>query len=210
MKNIRILLADDHESVRQGYKKILEEEENFTVVGEVRNGIQAIDFIKENSIDIALLDLSMPEMDGIVATKNIKQIAPNIKVILLTMHNGQHYIRDAIQAGIDAYILKLSNFDLVKNAIRSIMSGEKYFDDALTIGEKSNFSKYLAPKGITEREEEVIILIVQGFTSRQIGKKLQISPNTVSNHRKNILRKLNLKNTAELIHLAIMEGIIVK
>ncbi|GAB4294130.1 MAG: response regulator transcription factor [Ignavibacteriaceae bacterium] len=214
---IKILLADDHAVLREGLKVAIEMEPELEVIGEAENGLEALEMCCAASIDLVIMDIKMPVMDGIQASKKIKEKMPGIKILLLTMYDNKEFIIDALSAGIDGYILKMSDMQKVYKAIYSIISGDHYFDvevskliseDFLKKSSAQNFRGIGTVYNLTERELEVLKLLGRGYTSSEIAKELQISYYTVRNHRSNLLTKLNMKNSAELIMFALREGII--
>lgn len=212
MKKIKILIADDHQILRESLRTALEFDDMFEVVGEAVDGIDAIHLATTLNPDIVLLDVNMPLADGLLAAEEIKNRNPEIKILILTMHDNKQYIFNALSIGVEGYIFKMSNLKRLISAIKTVANGETFFDASITdiiasqqITEVSLdvYSYY----GITDREKDIINLIITGYTTPEIAEKLKISFNTASNHRTRILKKLNLKNTAELILFAIKEGL---
>ena len=215
MGKLNVLIADDHSVLRESLKSALEFDKNIVVIGEAEDGIDAIEKTESLKPDIVLMDINMPFLDGINAAQEIKERSPDTKILILTMHENKQYIFSALSAGIEGYLLKMSNLKKVITAINALAKGETYFDASVT--------EILASKkldledtknldvcdyyGITEREKEIINLIIGGYTTQEISEKLRISVHTASNHRTRILKKLDLKNTAELIIFAIKEGL---
>ncbi len=218
MSSIRILIADDHPIFIDGIKSLLEGVPGFNVVGEANNGLEVLTEIQKCWPDIILLDIKMPEMDGIEAMRIIKEKHPAIKVIMLTMHDEGRMIKELLEIGARGYILKnIGRDDLIK-AIETVSGGKPYLDPA--VQEKmiasisnpaedysSNESDELVDS-ITQREMEILQLIAVGMTSSEIAEKLFISKNTVETHRKNLLAKLKVKNTAALLKFAYNKGIV--
>lgn len=214
---INILIADDHAIVREGLKAALEINTDIEVIGEAEDGVAAIEFCEKTLPDIIIMDMNMPRMDGIVATREIKRRFPGVKILLLTMHDNKEYVLDALGAGIDAYLLKMARIGEVHKAINALAEGESYFDKNVTqmmIEMKKQGS--LLPPGeneteeqhITAREREIIAFLIDGKTTAVIAETLSISPNTVNNHRANLLKKLGVKNTAEIVRWAVLKGIL--
>lgn len=215
MGKLSVLIADDHSVLRESLKSALEFDKNIEVVGEAEDGIDAIEKTDKLKPDIVLMDINMPFLDGINAAQEIKERSPDTKILILTMHENKQYIFSALSAGIEGYLLKMSNLKKVIHAINALARGETYFDATVTevlaskkldLEDSKNLDvcDYF---GITDREKEIINLIIGGFTTQEISEKLRISVHTASNHRTRILKKLNLKNTAELIIFAIKEGL---
>lgn len=210
MANIRIAVVDDHEIVRDGIKILLEDEPGFEIVWEARNGKEAVEFCSEKEIDLAIMDITMPEMDGIEATKLIKEKHPDVKVLALTMLSEDQHIRKMIKAGASGYILKSSGKEELIKAINSIINGQHYFSDDATqaiLQELVNpvVTKVSDPEEVdlTDRELEILKLIVDEYTNQEIADELYISVRTVDAHRRNLLQKTGAKNTAGLVKYAI-------
>lgn len=215
MSKLNVLIADDHSVLRESLKSALEFDKNIEIIGEAEDGIDAIEKTEELKPDIVLMDINMPFLDGINAAQEIKERSPDTKILILTMHENKQYIFSALSAGIEGYLLKMSNLKKVITAINALANGDTYFDATVTeilaskqldLEDSKNLDvcDYF---GITEREKEIINLIIGGYTTQEISEKLRISIHTASNHRTRILKKLNLKNTAELIIFAIKEGL---
>ncbi len=216
MDKLKILIADDHSILRDSLKSALEFDDQLEIIGEAEDGIDAIEKTEELRPDLVLMDINMPFLDGIDASKEIKERLPKTKILILTMHENKQYIFSALSAGIEGYILKMANLKKVITAIRAIAKGETYFDASVTeilaskqLGTKGDFSNLDVCDyfGITEREREIINLVISGYTTQEMADKLRISVHTASNHRTRLLKKLHLKNTAELIIFAIKEGL---
>ena len=212
MKNYHILIADDHIMFRQGIKKIIEESNNLKIVGEVGNGLELLEFLKNRPVDMVILDISMPDMRGIEATREAKIICPDIKVLILTMHKNTEYLQHSIKAGADGYLIKEESDTELLTAINKVLQGDRYIshtlsleltDDLLRKGRK-NFKHPF--DGLTIREREVLKLIAEGKSSKDIAGLLFISPRTAEHHRANIRKKLGLQSTAELTKHAIKMG----
>jgi DNA-binding NarL/FixJ family response regulator len=210
MANVKIAIVDDHEIVRDGIRILLEDEPGFEMAWEAQNGNQAIEKCKNSGSDLIIMDITMPEMDGIQATKIIKEKHPEVKVLALTMLSEDQHIRKMIKAGASGYILKSSGKKELISAINKIMDGQHYFSDGATqsiLKELVNpvVSKVSNPEevSLTDRELEVLELIVNEFTNQEIADKLFISVRTVDAHRRNLLQKTGAKNTAGLVKYAI-------
>ena len=216
MGKIKVFLADDHAVLRDGLKIVINTDPDLVVVGEADDGEKVLPLAKELNPDILILDINMPKLNGIEAAKAVREEMPNIKILILSMYENENYIFDAIAAGINGYIPKSSDIDELLRAIKAIANGEEYFPPHIskiiiqnylaksqwTTGEISNASL------LTRREKEILVLIARGLTSHEIAEKLYISYFTVGKHRKNLMKKLKLKNTAELVNYAIKEGLI--
>jgi DNA-binding NarL/FixJ family response regulator len=212
--SIKIIIADDHQMFIDGIKSLLKDEPDIEVVGEALNGYQVLDVISSTPADVVLMDINMPKLDGLEATRLITQKYPGTSVVILTMHNSLVYIESLTQAGASGYILKDTGKQELLMAIRSAASGGKFFsqDVMVTLLEQSakNKSKDALPKEpqLSKREIEVLKLIVQEYTTQEIADKLFISNHTVETHRKNLLDKLNARNIAGLVKYAIQNQII--
>ncbi len=208
MKKIRTLLVDDHKIVRDGIRFILNSDKNIEVVSEGSNGVEAIRFLEKNKdVDVILMDINMPELNGIDSTEIIKKLYPEINVLALTMHSEESYIINMIKAGALGYIVKDTNADKLIDAVKTVAKGKNYYSNSVTstivnhLLHKPNSSSAAKTKQtISDRETEVIKLVAKGHTNIEIGDILKIGSRTVESHRRNVLKKLDLKNTAELIN----------
>jgi DNA-binding NarL/FixJ family response regulator len=214
MANIKVLLADDHKIVRDGIKLMLEPQAGIDVVAEAENGKQALKKLQDQVVDLVVMDINMPEMDGINATKVIKEKYPDMKVLALTMSNDDLHIRQMIQAGASGYIMKSAGRNELKDAIYTIMDGKHYFSDEATqsimmdLVKGKGKSSSPDPIHITDRELEILELIVKEFTNQEIAEKLYISSRTVDAHRRNLLQKTGARNTAGLVKYAFQHNIV--
>lgn len=210
MANIRIAVVDDHEIVRDGVKMLLEDEPGFQIAFEAETGKEAVELCKKEEPDLVIMDITMPEMDGIQATKIIKNNYPDIKILALTMLSEDQHIRKMIKAGASGYILKSSGKNELIKAINSIMEGNHYFSDGATKAILQELVNPVVTKSkdddevnITERELEVLKLIVDEYTNQEIAEELFVSVRTVDAHRRNLLQKTGVKNTAGLVKYAL-------
>ncbi len=214
MANVKILLADDHKIVRDGIKLMLEPQAGIDVVDEAENGEEALAKLKDLVVDIVVMDINMPKVDGITATKKIKEEYPDVKVLALTMSNDDLHIRQMIQAGASGYIMKSAGRKELKEAIDAIMEGKHYFSDEATESIMMDLVKGKGkstapdPIHITDREREILELIVQEHTNQEIAEKLYISSRTVDAHRRNLLQKTGARNTAGLVKYAFQHNLI--
>lgn len=211
---VRVLLAEDHTIVRQGVKKLIEEQ-SIDVIAEVDNGQDAISRTVELSPDVVIMDISMPVMRGIEATIRIKKEAPGSKVIILTIHDEESYLFGALDAGADGYVVKGEDVGILMEAIETVMSGEVYLSPEVPTDALEKYNKHKksgkAPdefSRLTLREREILQLIAEGYTSKQIAEKKFISVKTVENHRANIMNKLGIHETAGLVRYAIQIGLV--
>jgi DNA-binding NarL/FixJ family response regulator len=214
MADVNILLADDHNIVRDGIKTLLEDEIGFKIVSEAETGVEAIEGCRNHEIDLIIMEINMPEMNGIEATKRIKEDFPGIKILGLTMMDEDQHIRNMIEAGASGYILKSSGKDELVDAITSILDGQHYFSEETTRSVMMEMVKGTTKKSqsepgeLTEREIEILKLIVQQNTNQQIADELHISIRTVDTHRRNLLQKTGAKNTAGLVTYAIKHDLV--
>jgi DNA-binding NarL/FixJ family response regulator len=210
---IRIIIGDDHSIFIDGMKALLKGVKEFEVIGSAQNGEDLVSLAVSLKPDLILVDIQMPVKNGIEATKEILRLEPSTRIIALTMMNETPSIKKMIEAGAAAYVLKTTDKDELISTILKVAAGEKYFSDEVTDKLHSDFpGRTLAsalPKEIlTKREIEILILIAQGLTDREIAEKVFLSPNTIITHRKNILCKLGLKNKVELTRYAIGHDLI--
>jgi len=214
-KKIRVLLAEDHVLVRQGFRRILEDDPGVTVVGEARTGLEAIDQCKELKPDVVVMDLSMPDLGGLEATAEILKADPQIKILILSMYSNEAYVRKAFELGAKGYILKNAiEVDLTR-AVMALAEGQAYFSpgvshivlESMKAGTFQGTSQDPYEK-LTLREKEVLQLIAQGKSNKEIATLLNISVNTVAVHRARVMETLNLHRTAELVLFAVKKGLI--
>jgi two-component system, NarL family, response regulator NreC len=215
MTKIHILLADDHTILRAGLKMMLNAQPDMEVVGEAPDGRQAIAETQRLQPDIILMDITMPEMNGIEATRHIKKLVPESKILILTMHEHDEYVFQALRAGASGYMLKEAADTELISALHVIQSGQFYLSpvaQSVLVGdylqrvrigeEKDSYSS------LTEREREILKLVAEGYTNTQIAERLVISPKTVDTHRTHIMDKLNLHSRAELVKYAMRRGLL--
>lgn len=215
-KKIRILLADDHKLIREGVASMILQTEDMEVVASVGSGEDSINACRELSPDVVLMDIMMPGMTGIEATRWIKTTDAQIKVILVSQEVSKEYVSAAIKSGVDGYLPKDIDGDTLLLAVRSVHSGQRFFNDAIMklvfedfySSEKSKTTRTRLPNELTNREFEVLKLVASGKPNKQVAEELFISVKTVETHKTNILEKLGLKNTPELVKYAIKNKII--
>ncbi len=213
MKVYKIVLADDHKIVIDGIKALLEDDERFRIIAEASNGKELVDLVGIAEVDIAIVDIDMPVLNGIEATRIIKKDHPRVKTVILTMHQEKSLIKKFIEMGVDAYLLKNSSREALIDCLEKIISGQKYFDTDVTLsllgktgGANSKFGNSPDKIELTSREIEIMKLIAEGMSNKEIGKQLHISDRTVDTHRTNIMRKLEVKNVAGIIRYAMKSG----
>ncbi|MGW8122637.1 response regulator [Roseivirga echinicomitans] len=197
----KVLLVDDHAIVIEGLRAVLGRHEEIEICAEASNGEEALSILKnQNDINVVVLDINMPIMDGLTCAKRIKSTYPEIKIVILTMYAQKSFIEEMIKIGIDGSLLKSNTGKELKEAILRVNSGKSYYDLIQTFNEDNDQTDQCK---LGNREVEIIKLLAEGFTSSQIAEKLFISENTVKTHRKNILKKTDLHNTSELIQFAL-------
>jgi DNA-binding NarL/FixJ family response regulator len=214
MKN-RILIAEDHNLLRQGLRSLVSSLPDFEVVGEGRDGKEAVRQAIALTPDLILMDLSMPGMNGIEATAQIKRRMPAVKIVALTAYKTDEYVREALRAGADGYILKDASYDELVMALRSVIGGKKFLSpdvsghlvDTYLHGGRTE-AKAAPWDKLTARERSILKLIAEGRTNRAAAEFLNVSPKTVEKHRANLMRKLGLRNVAELTLVALESGLI--
>ena len=210
---IRVLIADDHQMFIDGIKSLLVNNKRIQISGEAHNGFEVTEFVTKQTVDLILLDMSMPVMDGMEAMKIVKQKSPGIKIIMLTMFNTRDQIEKLLRAGADGYVLKNTGKEELVLAIETVMKGESFFSKEVTeqimagIQKKKTANRNSMAVELTEREKDVLRLIVKEHTTQEIAEKLFISTNTVETHRKNLISKLNVRNVAGLVKYALQNGL---
>jgi DNA-binding NarL/FixJ family response regulator len=215
MARLRILLADDHTIVRQGLRKILEAQPEWTVVAEASDGGDTVRLAIDLQPDVVILDIGMPRLNGIEATRQIARRLPAVGVIILSMHSDETYILQALQAGARAYLLKDSaDTDLICG-VNAAAAGKSFFSPVVARVMLDDYLRHLSQKGsvdrfdaLSEREREVFQLIAEGNSNKEIAELLSVSPSTVDTHRTHILQKLDVHSTAELVLYAVRRGVI--
>lgn len=211
---IKLILADDHKLMREGIKSLLEKHADLQIVGEAENGLDIIKLANEAVPDIIIMDISMPNLNGIEASRQIRAEHPEIKIIILTMHTDRRFIAEVIKAGCMGYLIKDCAFDELVNAIHSVMNGKMYISNSLSgimvkeYIDKIYFEEVNMLARLTEKERIVLRLIAEGKNVKEAAIELGVSTKTVETHRNNILKKLDLSSVTELVKFAIKEGII--
>ena len=213
MEQFCVILADDHAMFRQGVRRILEELPGVEVVGEAQDGLELLDLLKKVRPDLVILDISMPRLRGIEAVREIRTLHADTKILMLTMHKESEYLHFAMKAGVEGFLLKEDADSELVQALEAIRWGKLYISPLLTERVPELLVRQARPgegktklETLTERERQVLKLIAEGKSSREIGALLCISPRTVQNHRANLMRKLNLNKTADLVKYALKKG----
>lgn len=205
----RILVVDDHAIVSDGLKSLLDGNPNYDVVASCSNGKEALEMLANVKIDIVLMDIDMPEMNGIEATKEIRKRYDELKVIILTMHDEKSMIKMMLDIGADGYLLKNSSKQELEEALRDVQEGKQHLStQASTILQQKDGEGSELLAQLTEREIEILKLISEGFSNKEVGEKLFISHRTVDTHRTNLMQKLDVHNVAGLVRVAIQEGLV--
>lgn len=215
MAEVRIVLADDHTVMRSGLKLLLEREPDFSVVGEAQNGKEAVQVVGEKLPDVVVMDIAMPNLNGIEATGRIVGAHPKTAVIILSMHSDEGYVLRALKAGARGYLLKDSAESDLIAAVRKVSEGRAFFSPAISNLLVEDYVREIRNRGaedsyelLTARERELLQLLAEGKTTKEIASYLQLSPYTVDTHRSNLMRKLNVNSLAELILYAVRKGVI--
>ncbi len=209
----RILLADDHEVFREGLRSMIEKHEDLEVVGDAQTGRVAVRMATQLKPDIIIMDIAMPDLNGIEATSQIRANVPETRVIALSMHSDKRFVTGMLRAGAVGYLLKASAFDEVIQATRTVMNNKHYVSGDIADTVVSDYVRQLteaAPEqhaALSPREREVLQLLAEGHSTRKIAEALHISANTIETHRAHIMAKLNIKTIADLVKFAIREGI---
>lgn len=212
MRRIRVLLVDDHRVVREGLRSLMEREEDLEVVGETDNGYTACTMARELTPDVILMDIEMPEMDGLEATRRIKERMPSVRILALTMHMNEEHVYGMLKAGAEGYLLKYAAARELTTAIRAVYRGESTLSSViankLIKGVREKTAYLHSDEILSKREKEILTLMARGDTSREIGVQLCISPKTVDNHRSRIIDKLQVRNRVEAVMYAAKLGLI--
>jgi DNA-binding NarL/FixJ family response regulator len=216
-ESLRVVICDDHALFRRGLEMVLENEPDIEVVGEATDGIQAVEKAQELMPDVILMDVRMPKRSGIEATQQIKELLPHVKILVLTISDDEADLYDSIKAGAAGYLLKEISTDEVADAIRSVWAGHSRISPAMAsklltefqaMTKRADDRQQIAPPRLTDRELEVLRLVAKGLNNRDIAKNLYISENTVKNHIRNILEKLQLHSRMEAVIYAVREKIL--
>lgn len=212
MKSYHIVLADDHLMFRHGIKRIIEESEGLSVIGEAGDGLELLNLLKKTTPDMVILDISMPKLRGLEAAREIKTIYPQIKILILSMHKSKEYFVQALSARADGYMLKEDTDVELVSAIEIIRQGKIFLSPILSEDLTKNLGEFISGSGklfdetLSTREKEVLTLLAEGRSSKEIAELLFISSRTVEHHRANINKKLKIQNIVDLVKYAIREG----
>ncbi len=212
---MRLLLADDHALVRRGMRALLDAEPGLTVVAEAADGVEAVRLCEEHRPDVVVLDVAMPRLSGIDVAERVRRLAPPPHVVMLSMHADEAYVLRALQAGAQAYLLKDATDEDLLPAIRAVTSHRRYFSAAVGELLAADFVAQLQRRGLsdsyellTDREKEILLLLAQGRTNKEVAATLEIGVSTVETHRGNLMQKLSLHSTAEIVLYAMRKRLI--
>ena len=218
MTKVRVLLADDHILMRAGLRKLVDSFEGFSVIAEAGDGREAVQLARELTPDIALLDIAMPKLNGLDATALIVKSAPPTQVVILSMHTAENYVLEALRAGATGYVVKHAAVDELERALRAVQNGERWLspvvsryllDDYLRLVRKeTDVQPSAGPELLTPRQREILQLIAEGCTTREMAERLCVSARTVETHRAQIMERLNLHDIASLTRFAIRSGLV--
>lgn len=204
------MMIDDHKLVREGFSALLAQEDDIELVGTGENGKEGMRLLGVFQIDVALVDIDMPEMNGIEFTTKAKSDYPDLKIIILTMHEEPAMMQELISLGADGYLLKTTDREELSFAIKKVAKGKKYYSDELTAALNNPGLKVSTPGevSLSDREKEILEFVAEGLSNKEIGSKLNISHRTVDTHRNNLMKKLDIHNVAGLVRYAFKHGII--
>ena len=211
--SIKIILADDHKIMREGLRSLLEKESDIEIIGETEDGQTTVQQVQKLSPDVVIMDISMPNLDGIESTRQIIASSPGVKVLALSMHSNKGFIAEMLRAGASGYLSKTSASDELVNAIRIVTSDQTYLSPGIAGTVTDDYVRHLSATGsssysiLTKREREVLQILAEGKSSKQVALLLNVSWKTIENHRRNIMDKLDAHNIVDLTKYAIREGL---
>ncbi|MBM9613399.1 response regulator transcription factor [Desulfobulbus rhabdoformis] len=214
MKPYTIVIADDHTLIRQGLKTIIAREPSLRIVGEASNGLELLDFLRLTSAEMVILDIAMPHLNGLEAMEDIRKIRPDIGILMLTMHTNSQYFYQAISSGAHGYLMKEDSESELLCAIQTIREGKSYISPRLSADVTDEVMHAFRNQGkvplvvLSDREKQVLELVVQGHSSKAIGKMLDLSPRTIDHHRASLLKKFQMKNTVDLVNYVVRNSFI--
>lgn len=212
MNKLRILLAEDHETIRDGLKLLLNSQSDMEVVGEADNGRAALDLAEQFLPDVVVMDISMPELNGLQATQKLKEKCPRVKVLILTRHADPVYLQELLQAGASGYVLKQSKSEELIRAILAVAAGQSYLDPAITeravtqLREIGHVARRAPPQAnLTAREADVLRLIALGYVNKEVAARLNLSIKTVEAHKSNAMNKMGMKSRVDIVRYAMLQ-----
>jgi len=211
MNKLRIILAEDHETIRDGLKLLVNSRSDMEVVGEADNGRTALQLAEEFSPDVVVMDISMPELNGLQATKKLKEKSPQVKVLILTRHSEPGYLQELLQAGAGGYVLKQSKSEELIRAILAVAAGQTYLDPAITeravtqLRESGQVPHKALNASLTAREADVLRLIALGYVNKEVAARLNLSIKTVEAHKSNAMNKMGMKSRVDIVRYAILQ-----
>jgi DNA-binding NarL/FixJ family response regulator len=212
VSKLRILLADDHRMIREGLQSLVNGQPDMEVAGEADTGASAVTMSLQLQPDVVVMDISMPELNGLQATEQLRRACPRIAILALTRHVGDGYVEQLLAAGAAGYVLKQSSADVLLRAIRVVAAGKTYLDPELAghivdkVIDRHSARGAPAKKSLSRREEEVLRLVAWGFLNKEIAARLQISVKTAETHKANAMEKLGVKNRVEIVRFAVLQG----
>lgn len=211
MNKLRIILAEDHETIRDGLKLLVNSRSDMEVVGEADNGRTALQLAEEFSPDVVVMDISMPELNGLQATKKLKDTSPQVKVLILTRHSEPGYLQELLQAGASGYVLKQSKSEELIRAILAVAAGQTYLDPAVTeravtqLRESGQLPNKAPNANLTAREADVLRLIALGYINKEVAARLNLSIKTVEAHKSNAMNKMGMKSRVDIVRYAVLQ-----
>jgi DNA-binding NarL/FixJ family response regulator len=215
MKPYRIIIADDHSLIRQGIKGIISKDSSLQIIAEASNGAELLDLLRQHSPEMVIVDITMPQMNGIEAMSNMRESFPGIAILVLTMHSGSQYFCQAIAAGAHGYLMKDDSDTELLIAIKTIKEGKSYISPQMSLEVASEMLTAVRDQGrlqlvvLSEREKQVLRLVVQGYSSKKIAKMLELSPRTIDHHRASLLKKYKMKHTVDLVSHVVRNSLII-
>lgn len=211
MNKLRIILAEDHETIRDGLKLLVNSRSDMEVIGEAENGWKALQLADESSPDVVVMDISMPDLNGLQATRRLKDKCPQVKVLILTRHTEPGYLQELLQAGASGYVLKQSKSEELIRAILAVGAGQTYLDPAVTeravtqLRESGQDTHKIPNANLTAREADVLRLIALGYVNKEVAARLNLSVKTVEAHKSNAMNKMGMKSRVDIVRYAILQ-----
>jgi DNA-binding NarL/FixJ family response regulator len=212
MNRLRVFLADDHELIREGLRILVNSQADMECVGEAADGRVTVERVQKLMPDVAVLDISMPGLDGLQAARKLKECCPEVKLVTLTRHTDNGYLQQLLKAGVSGYVLKQSASTVLLTALRAVAVGNLFLDPAVTDKVIGNYVGQVAGLGprprneLSEREEEILRLIAWGYSNKEIAARLDLSVKTVEAHKANAMRKLDMRSRIDIVRFAILQG----